>query len=501
MTIFERVTRHAERCPGQTALVWPGGRLDYAALRRQIEAAMQVLRESAAEVLAIDLESGPAWVAIDIAAMQLGICLVPLPAFFSAGQLLHVLRLTGAQAVISDAPTRLRRRVGELLSNAETQCRVADQPLSWVETLASAGSRPRRIPGSVHKVTFTSGTTGEPKGVMLSWAQMVPVVRGLVDAVGMTANDRHLALMPLAVLLENIGGVYVSLWAGATLLLLPAHALGMSGSSGLDGRRMVQALDESQASTAIFTPQTLQGVVEALELSGDARPGLRFAAVGGAPVSPRLLQRAGASGLPVFEGYGLSECGSVVCLNTPAYNRPGSVGRPLPHVRLRITDEGEVVVAGQPFRGYLGEESRSGNEWHSGDLGELDAEGYLYLRGRRRNVFITAYGRNVAPEWVERELMLEPAIAQAAVFGEARAHNTAVIVISRGAAAPDVEAALARVNRILPDYARVLSWVAADRPFCVADGLLTGTGRIRRDAVQRRYRRDIESIYSEAQIP
>ncbi len=499
MTLLDRVTRHAERFPGHTALVWPGGRLDYAELRLEIQAAMRVLRELGAGVLAIDLENGPAWVAVDIAAMQMGICLVPLPPFFSSGQLLHVLRSTGAQAVISDDPTRLRQRVRELLSKAETQCRIAGQPLSRIETRVPLGSVPRRIPVAVHKVTFTSGTTGEPKGVMLSWEQMGPVVQGLVDAVGMTANDRHLALMPLAVLLENIGGVYVPLWAGATVILLPTHARETSGSSGPDGASMAQALVESQASTVIFTPQMLQVVVEALD-TGSARPRLRFAAVGGAPVSPRLLQRAGATGLPVFEGYGLSECCSVVCLNTTAHNRPGSAGRPLPHVGLRITDDGEVVVAGQPFMGYLGEDWRGGSEWHTGDLGELDAEGYLYLRGRRRNVFITANGRNVAPEWVERELTLEPAIAQAAVFGEARAYNTAVIVISRGAAVPDIEAALARVNRILPDYARVLRWVAADRPFSVADGLLTGTGRIRRDAVQRRYGRVIESIYSEAQI-
>jgi long-subunit acyl-CoA synthetase (AMP-forming) len=187
----------------------------------------------------------------------------------------------------------------------------------------------------------------------------------------------------------------------------------------------------------------------------------------------------------------------VVCLNTPTAHRPGSVGRPLPHVRVRVGVDGEVRVLGQRFAGYLGEPPLPGTprEWRTGDLGHLDADGYLHLTGRRRNVFITAYGRNVAPEWVERELTLEPAIAQAAVFGEARPWNAAVLVPAPGAGTAEVAAAVARANRTLPDYARVSRWVLADNPFTPERGLLTGTGRVRREAVLERYGERIESLY------
>ena len=155
-------------------------------------------------------------------------------------------------------------------------------------------------------------------------------------------------------------------------------------------------------------------------------------------------------------------------------------------------------MSGRGFLGYLGDADPHRAVWPTGDLGELDVDGYLFLRGRKRNVFITSSGRNVAPEWVERELVLEGAIRQAALFGEARPFNVAILVAAPDANVAQIDAAVERVNRTLPDYARVARWVRARSPFSVANGLLTGTGRIRRDALAQRYDRVIESLYSEA---
>jgi len=499
VTLLAQISRHAALGPHRPALLSAGRQLDYAGLLAEVGSAVQQLRGLTAQVVAIDLENGPAWVVLDIAALQLGVCLVPLPPFFSPAQLDHVMRLSGAAAVLSDDPVRLRQRIGALLQDDGLMLHIAGQAVCRIATSDRSARRNADRPAAVDKITFTSGTTGRPKGVMLSWAQMRPVVTSLVAAAGMSRDDRHLVLMPLAVLLENIGGVYVALWAGAAVVLAPPRQLGMQGSSQLDGRRMAAALAEARATTTIFTPQTLQGLVEAIDQGAAEPPRLRFAAVGGAPVSARLLQRAADAGLAVYQGYGLSECCSVVCLNTASHNRPGSAGRALPHAAVRIADDGEVVVGGQSFIGYLGEAPRAMADWHTGDLGELDADGYLYLHGRRRNVFITAFGRNVAPEWVESELTLEPAIAQAAVFGEARPYNVALIVAAPGASAADVEAALARTNRDLPDYARVARWLAADAAFSVSNGLLTGTGRLCREPLLQRYALDIESLYREVQ--
>ncbi len=506
MTLYERIVEHAGRMPARAALIGADQSVSYERLVASIDAAVAWLRARDIRVLAIDMANSPAWAVLDIAAMQANVCLVPLPPFFSASQVRHVLELSGAQAIISDAPARLRECCRGRLATAQETLNIAGTDLVCLQTEPGSGKPAATVPPGVHKVTFTSGTTGTPKGVMLAWPQMRKVVESLADATDMTADDRHLALMPLAVLLENIGGVYVPLWAGASSILLPGEQVGLSGSSGLDARTMTAALVANAASTVIFTPQTLQGLVETREWDTRGALALRFAAVGGAPVSPRLLQRAQECGLPVYEGYGLSECCSVVCLNTPAHNRPGSVGRPLPHVGIRIGRDGEVLIEGMPFAGYLGglhaqpagSVAHAATVWRSGDIGELDVDGYLQLTGRRRNVFITAFGRNVAPEWVESELTVEPEIAQAAVIGEARPFNIALLVPAGEVCHEAIQSAVARANQNLPDYARVSRWVVVD-PFTPANGLLTGTGRIRRDKLLEQHRDTIESLFVEAQ--
>ena len=497
--LLERIEQHAAARPGATAISGRDGQLSYRQLLKRVLEAMAWLEVEGIAALAIDLDNGSDWVALDIAALTMGVCVVPLPRFFSEQQLRHAIVSTGVDVIISDRPGGLPVVCVDLLNGESVRpgfCRPAGT-LSFATTAEVRDKATGNLAGA-NKVTFTSGTTGHPKGVRLTWRQMQPVVVSLVEAAAISDKDRHLATMPLAVLLENIAGVYAALWAGASVTLSSMQEIGIRGAAGVDGDVLADALTRQAATTAIFTPQTLQAVVEALEQRQACMPGLRFAAVGGAPVSSRLLSRAAALGLPVYEGYGLSECSSVVCLNTPAHNRPGSVGRPLPHVDLAIADDGEVIVRNCRFPGYVGQPDAGPVTWRTGDVGALDADGFLYLHGRRRNVFITAYGRNVAPEWVERELALESPIAQAAVFGEARSFNVAVIVAAEGATVAQVDLAVASVNRELPDYARISRWLHAKTPFSPANGLLTGTGRVRRQQVYERHRDLIESIYQEA---
>jgi long-subunit acyl-CoA synthetase (AMP-forming) len=214
-------------------------------------------------------------------------------------------------------------------------------------------------------------------------------------------------------------------------------------------------------------------------------------AVGGAKVAPPLIAGARSIGLPAYEGYGLSECGSVVALNTPHADRPGSVGRVLPHLRISLAGDGEIVAGPHPFLGYIGEPPQEG-AYRTGDLGEFDADGWLRITGRKSNVLITAYGRNVAPEWVESELLAEPEIAQAAVFGEAATSLCALLVPTRGDLAADaIEDAVARVNARLPDYARVGRW-RGSAPFDATRGEVTANGRPRRQVLHDAHRDFIE---------
>lgn len=496
MSLLRRIGSQAVSTPWRTALAWPGGEMDYATLDGEVTRLAARLRATGAACVALAVDNGPAWAVADLAALSAGICLVPLPGFFSAAQVRHAFLRSGARGLLcepggpldaSSLDTGRAREVWEVAGRA-----LAWRPLDCGESAT--------LPAGVRKVTYTSGTTGEPKGVMLAWQHIRPVVESLAGAVGAGPGDRHLSLAPLSILLENIAGLYVPLWSGATAVLPSLADVGLRGSSELDPAVMAMALDTWTATSAIFFPQTLQALVEWIE-SGRSTPAfLRFAAVGGAPLSRHLLERAHDLGLPVYEGYGLSECASVVCLNTPDAWRVGSVGRPLPHVRLAVEEDGEVRVAGPGFAGYLGDEEAPGPWWATGDLGALDEDGFLHLQGRRRNVFITAFGRNVAPEWVENELTMEPAIAQAAVFGEARPWNAAVILAAPGAGPDAVDAALQRVNARLPDYARVRDWVPAAEPFAPGNDQVTGTDRIRREAIRARYAGPIGLLYAQEQV-
>jgi long-subunit acyl-CoA synthetase (AMP-forming) len=244
----------------------------------------------------------------------------------------------------------------------------------------------------------------------------------------------------------------------------------------------------------ILLPQTLAALVVALESGAPRLDSLRFAAVGGARVPETLLERAERVGLPVHEGYGLTECASVVALSRPGARRAGSVGQVLPHARVRIDERSEIYVSGAAVCGY-GPDAAAPEEVATGDLGRLDADGFLYVTGRRKNVFITSFGRNVSPDWVEAELTRAPPIAQAALFGESRPWNVAVVVAAPMTRAHEIQRAIDSVNRDLPDYARVRDWVRADEPFTTLNGQLTPNGRNRRAAIWNRYRARIDACY------
>jgi long-subunit acyl-CoA synthetase (AMP-forming) len=148
------------------------------------------------------------------------------------------------------------------------------------------------------------------------------------------------------------------------------------------------------------------------------------------------------------------------------------------------------------MHGYLGEAPRhAGDELATGDLGEVDADGYVYVRGRVRNLFITSLGRNVAPEWVERELAQQPGIRHVMVHGEAQPYVVAIVSAAEGLDDEGIDRAFAAANTRLPDYARVRRWVRAPEPFSFENGLLTSNGRLRRGAILRRHGALLDALY------
>ena len=490
--IVAALQRHAASDPRKVALQDENRTLTYGELLTEIELLADQLREGSPRVIAILADNGTDWALADLAAHAAGIPVIPLPLFFSAVQIVHVLRTAGIDQVLTDQPERLLAALQQPGLPAEPF--YGSLQRVRLQRVAGAASL---LPAATRKVTFTSGTTGEPKGVCLSREAMETVAASLGVASDASRDDRHLCLLPLATLLENVGGLYTPLLTGATVCLPRLTTVGLSGSSGLDVGRLLAALSEWHASTAIMVPQMLQAVVAAALAGAPLPRSLRYLAVGGAPVSSCLLENAQALGLPVFEGYGLSECASVVAVSRPGESRSGSVGKPLPHVRIDFADDGELLIRGIPWLGYLGENgaSQAADCIATGDLGYLDADGFLFLTGRKKNMFITSFGRNVAPEWVEGELVAHPGIAQAAIFGEARPFNCAVIVPHPGTSAGAIKAALDKANRRLPDYAQVHRWISAAEPFTPGNGMSTPNGRLRRTAILGKYAAQIDALY------
>lgn len=463
----------------------------YGELKLAVDEAAEQLHIFKFRALGLFADNGIAWAISDLSALCANIPLVPLPLFFSSNQLLHVVLDAGLDGVLTDRP----QQVLDLLQDAGIRCQQ-EQNLAGMHLIRLLDIAAKALPSGTLKITYTSGTTGKPKGVCLSRSHMEAVAISLREACQARAEDRHLCLTPLSTLLENIGGIYVPLLAGARICLPPLRQVGLHGASGLDAVQMIKAMHAFEASSVILAPQMLLAMVAA-GIPGKAMPtSLRFVAVGGAPVSRYLLEQAVQLGIPAFEGYGLSECASVVALNTREASRPGSVGRPLSHVAMSFAEDGEILLENPGFLGYLGEEPPQ-RPWPTGDLGYLDTEGFLHLAGRKKSMFITSFGRNVAPEWVERELTLHLAIAQAAVFGEARPFNVAIIVTRPGFSHEDIETAIKLANRSLPDYACISSWVAAAEPFSLDNGQLTANGRLRREVIAIAYSDIIKRFYEE----
>ncbi|MFD2577693.1 AMP-binding protein [Novosphingobium colocasiae] len=338
---------------------------------------------------------------------------------------------------------------------------------------------PPSLPGGTARISFTSGSTGTPKGLCLSAEHMLTVARSVVDAVGSEHAGRHLAVLPPGILLETIAGFFATMLAGGTWVCPAQAQIGLADPFRPDFGRMLEVIAAQRITSLILVPEYLAGLVAVLSASGSRLPDLTLVAVGGAHVPPALIARARDVGLPVRQGYGLTECASVVSLERGAGDPPGSVGPPLGHVRAHVAADGEIVLEGPMFLGTVGE-PRAPGPLHTGDVGKIDDEGRIWLSGRKSNQLVTSFGRNVSPEWVEAALLAQPDIAQAMVHGDGRPSPEALIVPAQPQA--DIANAVAAANATLPAYAQVAAWREVAH-FTPLNGMLTGNGRLRRKAI------------------
>jgi long-subunit acyl-CoA synthetase (AMP-forming) len=415
--------------------------------------------------------NGIDWAVAQLAAWIAGKTVVPLPSFFSRLQLEHILRDAGIDHVVA-TPDALA--LAGPLGTAVTSISKRESSETPVQT-----------PGA-GMIVYTSGSSGRPKGVRLGVEQIDWQARALGVAIEATAQDINLSVFPLALLLETITAICVPVLVGARTHFASTVAEGIGTGRPVD---LAAAFEQTRPSAAVLVPQLLSAWVAQLAAGNKRAPdSLRFVAVGGAHVSKTLTERAWERGIPVHEGYGLTECCSVVTLNRPGRRKAATMGEPLPGLDVRI-DDGEVVVSGPSvMHGYL-HGNPAQKPWRTGDLGSLDEDGFLSVAGRKDTLLVMSSGRNVSPEWIEAMLIGDPRVAAAVVLGQGMDQLNALLVPSALGEAWLTESPRAHILLWLeqaccdaPPYAVPRNFVVCPSSQAKQMGLLTSNGRIARSA-------------------
>lgn len=408
----------------------------------------------------LDIDHSTGAAILLVALIEAEIPVVPLPPYFNEAQRLAALGNAGASACISG-------------------CSLDDLTVRFGAVPVETGEAD--LPNATAVISFSSGSTDEPKGVCLSADHLIAVATSVCDYLGRDLAGRHLPVLPFGILLEQVAGLFASLIAGGTYLPLPGSAVGLANPLRPDGKQLLDAVIRDGATSLILVPEYLAALVAAMEACSTRLPQLTLVAVGGASISPALLKRASLVGLPVRQGYGMTEAGSVITLEDGSTISQGGVGRSVGSHKLWLADDGEIIIDGPLFLGLVGQ-SREPGSFATGDIGRFDQQGSLWIDGRKSNLIVTAFGRNISPEWLEALLTAQPEIAQAMVRGDGDAILEALLVPAGPEA--DVESAVERVNGGLPEYARIGACRLVP-PFTPASGLLTGNGRMRRSAINR----------------
>lgn len=495
---FDQFQANTNQHPDSIAITGEGRELSYKQLLKQVTQLADWLREQHIGRAGLWGENSIEWIIADLAAWKAGVTLVPLPLFFSKTQLQHLIDQANIPCVLT---------CGNISGPANIQSR-AQTPIPQIMCDYFEKDGERCSLDGICKITFTSGTTGTPKGVCLGHKQIENTIHALADRIYFSSSqqlniDSHFILLPLSTLLENIAGVYVPLYLGKRVIVLSGTHTGLTGSSRLSLPTLLKSLHKHQPNSLIVLPQILMGFVTAIMQGSPLPASLKFIAVGGAHTPERLLIQANNLGVPVYQGYGLSECASVVSLNSLTANKAGSVGKPLADLDVRI-DAGVIHLRGNNFSGYLAHKVPEAEWLDTGDLGYLDEDGFLFVTGRKKNILISSYGRNISPEWIESELSLCHSIAQSMVIGDNQEFCSAIIFPSSPEITPgQLIYDINFVNQSLPDYARIKKFIIAREAFTPTNQLVTDNGRLRRNNILKSYSNAVNSIYltTQSELP
>ena len=537
--------------------------------------------------VAILSENRPEWALADFAALAARAVDVPVYPTLTARQIHYLLLDSGARAVFVSTAAQYAKVAsvrGELpalewVIGFDTDLTGPD--LMSLETLEQRGRahglapdawRRRALgagPEDLATIIYTSGTTGDPKGVMLTHGNIASNVRACVSVLPLSDGEECLSLLPLSHIFERMTGHYAMFHSGVVInyaqsidtvpLDLRARRPTLVAAvprlyEKIYARALEAAVQGSSLTRALFfwAKRVGERCVD-LKLAGRpipvglafqrtiadrlvfrkirARVGgrLKYFLSGGAPLSAEIARFFLAAGMPILEGYGLTETSPVITVNTPSHHRIGTVGRAIPGVEVVIAPDGEILTRGpHVMRGYFGKpvetaEAIDPQGWfRTGDIGEIDADGFLKITDRKKDLIATAGGKKIAPQPIEALLRQNPFIANAVLLGDRRKFPIALIApnfepleawaraagLSWGSRQGLVElpAVLAHLESEAKKHLRDLArfevpkrFLAVAREFSIESGELTPKLSVKRRVVEAHYRDQIEALYRDAE--
>ncbi len=550
------------------------------------------------ERVAIFSENRPEWHVVDFACQLIGAPTVPIYPALDQRQVGFMLRNSGSRWVFySDTARRdLLADLGPTLTSppelvAFDSDAVAGGGMSITRLMGEGAARIGEVPierfrGGVEEedlasLIYTSGATGDPKGVMLSHRNLISNVLACGEIFDLSVEDLAISLLPLShgfqrtvdhlCFYRGVAIHYLSGWlpSGETsdrhptgetpaldellpvllrerptiLAAVPAvyerayqRARSLAGQKGSFGRRVFHwaiaaGRRRAAAERGGFVGPLLalqRKLADLLVLRGIRRQfggRLRLPISGGAPIPPKVSDFFEAVGTPLFEGYGLTETSPVLASSAPKQHRPGSVGKALSTVELKVAEDGEILAKGPGvMKGYWADprataESVDDSGWlHTGDVGRIDQSGYVFITDRKRDFLCLAGGERIAPQPIEQRLTGHGLLAQAVVVGDDRPHLAALLVpdfervraelvgetphrltgaemVEHAEVLERIGVAVGEVNAELPETERVLSWCLLERPLSVENGELTHTSKLRRRVVVQRFADQIAGLY------
>jgi len=471
------------------------------------------------------------WILADFAIQMAGAIHVPIHAPLTGVQAAWQVRHSGAKTLFVSGPAQAAKLAAPAVEPLTDVACVAYEPCPplWGRPIAllaelqaaanldhgiDAACRTRKeiTPQSLVTILYTSGTTGEPKGVMLTQGNLASNCCATIKAFGYHPNQVRLNFLPLSHIFARTCDLYCWVTEGSRLALAESRETVIADCHAVKPTRLNGVpyfYDKVYRGLCEKGVQNLPGVLKAT-LGG----AIETCCAGGAALPDHLYDYYHGQGVPLVQGYGLSESSPVITLSSDRQHRRGSCGRAIPGIEIRIAADGEIFTRGpHVMPGYYQNPAATAEVLHdgwlaTGDLGRLDDDGYLYITGRKKEILVTSGGKNIAPVFLESLLTEDPLIVQAMIVGDGRSYLGALIVPNQELLAGelarqssrDAEALLReRIDQRLANvshYEQVRKFVVLPRPFSIEAGELTPKLSLRRKEIAAHFATEIESLYS-----